>query len=561
LNELGATGAVRFLIDGDLNEKASALFIHRRDITAATPVTVKPAPGKTPTVTVGGLNTAATESAGAGIAVYFTSHVTFDGSNTDGGSTTDMTVLYDDTAGANGIFSIIASNNVVVKNTNIQFANAQSTITGIRVRRDNAATTVPVGLVFDNNLIGSLAQPVKEGVALFGTDVPLLRVQADVTNNGIVASHRGITTYFVENNTYDNNSIIVTGELLNQPWYAGVYLAGASGTTKITNNRVYMTGANFTTDNRYVAGAVINLNLGEILFANNMITTTDNFTNRGTSTTLNRYGVAFHREGGGEEYTFVHNTVYLNNQSGITSRSAAIGFEANGTAYLGRNHNSVMDIRNNIFVNEGRTATSYAIHWPHNSGAPASNWNNFFVRTTSDASVGFYDNAAVKTMAAWRTASTRDANSVTRAVSFVSSEDLSLTGNSLGDNQLAAQFIEFAAADINGFPRSQTAPYMGAFESDVTLTDVEVSDVMPTEFSLRQNYPNPFNPTTRIEFSLPVAANVELQVYTITGQLVATLVNESRQAGFHTVNFDASALASGVYIYRLAAGISLRPTK
>ncbi|MFV1883241.1 MAG: T9SS type A sorting domain-containing protein [Balneola sp.] len=73
-------------------------------------------------------------------------------------------------------------------------------------------------------------------------------------------------------------------------------------------------------------------------------------------------------------------------------------------------------------------------------------------------------------------------------------------------------------------------------------------------FRLSQNYPNPFNPTTNINFTLPFASNVQLSVFNILGQKVATLVDETRVAGNYTVNFDARSLASGVYFYMLQAG-------
>ncbi len=74
-------------------------------------------------------------------------------------------------------------------------------------------------------------------------------------------------------------------------------------------------------------------------------------------------------------------------------------------------------------------------------------------------------------------------------------------------------------------------------------------------FRLEQNYPNPFNPTTNISFNLPNASNVNLVVYNMLGQKVATLIDgRSMNSGLHSVAFDASALSSGVYIYRLEAG-------
>ncbi|GAB5410377.1 MAG: hypothetical protein BalsKO_27420 [Balneolaceae bacterium] len=76
----------------------------------------------------------------------------------------------------------------------------------------------------------------------------------------------------------------------------------------------------------------------------------------------------------------------------------------------------------------------------------------------------------------------------------------------------------------------------------------------PNTFKLSQNYPNPFNPSTNISFELPSSGEVDLKVYNLLGQEVATLVNHRMNSGSHTIKFDASRLASGVYIYRLMSG-------
>ncbi len=80
-----------------------------------------------------------------------------------------------------------------------------------------------------------------------------------------------------------------------------------------------------------------------------------------------------------------------------------------------------------------------------------------------------------------------------------------------------------------------------------------VQEQKPIEFALSQNYPNPFNPATTIEYALPVDARVTLEVYDVLGRRVAELVNGYVATGYYAAEFDASTLASGVYLYRIKA--------
>ncbi|MBK7259657.1 MAG: hypothetical protein IPI01_18020 [Ignavibacteriae bacterium] len=89
----------------------------------------------------------------------------------------------------------------------------------------------------------------------------------------------------------------------------------------------------------------------------------------------------------------------------------------------------------------------------------------------------------------------------------------------------------------------------------VTITGLDRGDLIPHEFVLFQNHPNPFNPTTSIRFGLPKAAFVRLDVYSILGEKLRSILDEERSAGYHEVQFDASGFASGVYFYRLEAGV------
>jgi len=100
----------------------------------------------------------------------------------------------------------------------------------------------------------------------------------------------------------------------------------------------------------------------------------------------------------------------------------------------------------------------------------------------------------------------------------------------------------------------------GSYNESVALQNVATSSGqssptgLPDYYMLAQNYPNPFNPSTTIRFSLPSEGNVHLAVYDVLGRNVATLVNESKSAGYHEIVFDAGRLASGVYLYQLRAG-------
>ena len=91
----------------------------------------------------------------------------------------------------------------------------------------------------------------------------------------------------------------------------------------------------------------------------------------------------------------------------------------------------------------------------------------------------------------------------------------------------------------------------GSFEYSKTI---EIDLGSTEEFELNQNYPNPFNPVTTISFSLPESGNVRLTVYNLLGEQIADLINEVKEAGVHTINFNASNLNSGIYIYKIIVG-------
>jgi hypothetical protein len=119
----------------------------------------------------------------------------------------------------------------------------------------------------------------------------------------------------------------------------------------------------------------------------------------------------------------------------------------------------------------------------------------------------------------------------------------SVRNYSYADNSLTKSgkyYYRLKQVDVNG-----SSLYSNTAEGDF---------VAPSVFSLNQNYPNPFNPSTVIAYSIPKASNVKLSVYNAIGQVVDVLENGYKEAGNYTISFNASALSSGIYFYKLEAG-------
>jgi Zn-dependent metalloprotease len=107
------------------------------------------------------------------------------------------------------------------------------------------------------------------------------------------------------------------------------------------------------------------------------------------------------------------------------------------------------------------------------------------------------------------------------------------------------------------FYRLKQIDFDGTFEYS---NEVEI-EAAPSSFSLEQNYPNPFNPATTIKFNLPAKEFVTLKIYDLLGDEVAELLNEEKPAGSHSIEFDASGMASGTYFYKLQAGSNITTRK
>lgn len=103
----------------------------------------------------------------------------------------------------------------------------------------------------------------------------------------------------------------------------------------------------------------------------------------------------------------------------------------------------------------------------------------------------------------------------------------------------------------NYYYRLKQVDYNGNYEYFNLSSEVVIG--IPLKFALSQNYPNPFNPSTKINYDLPFDSKVSIKIFDLTGREISSIVNQVQPAGYYSVNFNASNLASGVYFYSINA--------
>lgn len=193
-------------------------------------------------------------------------------------------------------------------------------------------------------------------------------------------------------------------------------------------------------------------------------------------------------------------------------------------------------------------------------GIPSNldHWNfgaNFPIRILENVPVEFVSfNAAISdgvVILNWITATETNNRGFKVERRDVSSEEWNQIGFVNGEGTITRQ-SDYSFSDIN--PAAGTSYYRLKqidFSGNFTYSkSIEVNS-RPIRFSLEQNYPNPFNPITTIQYHTSDPGKVILKVYDLNGREVADLVNENQDAGRHSVEFNATALASGVYVYEL----------
>lgn len=127
----------------------------------------------------------------------------------------------------------------------------------------------------------------------------------------------------------------------------------------------------------------------------------------------------------------------------------------------------------------------------------------------------------------------------------------SVTGNGTTNSASSYSFTDRNLASGNYSYRLKQTDFNGNFEYFNLNNEVNIG--IPTKYDLSQNYPNPFNPSTKINYDLAYDGIVSIKLFDMSGKEVAVLVNEAKTAGYYSVDFNASALTSGVYFYSISA--------
>lgn len=411
-----------------------------------------------------------------------------------------------------------------------------------------------------------------ENIEIFTPNLMIVG-QGDVRIKPLLASEPVIT---VVNEDYAYGTVIknlIFEGIIDDSTNAATGLSIGSSIVKVIGN----TFNGF--DSPIIKGAVDSTRAFGCVFEDNKFYLGNGGLDFNTSGTVIRYNYSEEQQGGyainvkGTQaetaIDIAHNTVF--NHRG----ECAIGY--GGSANFTIHHN--MLIRSETLWGSGDTSGDDGIENQDNGGSQDYIYNNTVVGWKSDGiqmgngSSDFYLRNNIFAHNASNDYDTRTVNStdIDFGLSWSNGTDVAPGANSLVADPLFTNDLEDDYTITSGSPAVDAgeidplgfkvrfmgdAPDIGAFETGSPVTDVEYNagNEVPTNYSLSQNYPNPFNPATTISFSIPQTGIVTVKIFNVLGQEVATLLNNELSVGTHNINFDASMLSSGIYMYTIQAG-------
>jgi len=466
INEVGISGTVYLYIDDNLSETGANLVLNRTDLTATNNLVIKPAPTKTPTITISGCTSTAGASQYSGIALDDADYITFDGSNTVGGTTQDLTIKLNETSTTYGrvIIQLYGNtDNNVIKNVKLLYQVAPgSTSASYAIYINGQTTNVADNLLIQNCQIGDATYYGAYAINVKGTSTAYA-TNINVRNNICYGTIRKIHFNYVgtSGTTSEISGNTIYGYAPpsgNVSW--GILLNTYNGTINVFNNKINtLIQSSSGTEGLYGIGTLSGQSSVHLNIYNNMVGGDFQHTGTGTPASIDVISL----QDNCPDANIYHNTVVLNNMT-KTASTRMTGIRWGGSANV--------ELKNNIVICDKDASVVYALN--HSGGTLSSDYNDIYV-SGADANVGYYSSAR-KTLSDWQTASGEDAHSKSKDVNFVSATDLSLTGTSIDDLDLAAPAIDGVTTDIFGNARHTPNVYMGAHEPN-NLNDTQTFTV------------------------------------------------------------------------------------
>lgn len=547
LNTLGVAAPVRILIDADLAETGATLLIKKVNTTATNTVTILPNTSASHTITITGCATSGDNSK-SGLTIDSTNYVTIDGSN---GSGSNLTFIMSDGTNGSMLINNTGSSYTTIQNCSLTWTAEPASNTGIEAQYTSAGLLPSNNITIQNVKIGSATMAPRYGVYTKGKAYPNFSTNMLLKNNTIYALGVGLNlNYFgtpsnvneISGNTfYLGSATWVTG------YVEGIFFADYGGTINIFNNKILSMASNLPAASTFGMIGIATMygaQSGTILnIYNNFIT---GFSCN-SAYNNNIYGMWF-EEAPSSPLTYptvnlYYNTIYMNPTGASGVYDVAVG------RIDGWGGNITM--KDNILYNANGTATSWAAYFPNTGATPGtivSDYNDLYV--TGSGYIGeFGVTVDCSTLAAWRTASSNDPNSISKLTTFVSNVspfDLHLAGTSNGDISLRGVPVTGTTTDIDGQTRNVTYPYMGADEASVSLP-VEL-----TTFTANLNsHSVVLNWKTATEINNK-GFEIERSINSVLWENVGFINGAGNSTSANNYSFtDASLSNAGVYSYRL----------
>jgi len=406
-------------------------------------------------------------------------------------------------------------------------------------------------------------------------------------NNGVASVTVNLYANTVRNNTINTSASIMFN--LGSVDTANVYdnivenntIAGGTGTNtaiNISSGIVNVYGNSISGYNATAAAPVYAISISggtSVKVYNNLIYDIKTIYSHATTDAIR--GISITSATANSNIGVYYNTIYLDALTG----GAEFGTSCIFHTYNATSTTAALDMRDNILVNvctpggAGKTSSfrrSAATNL--NNYSTLSNCNLLYAGIPGASNLIYYDGTnSYQTLAEFKTATgpVRDTGSVTEFPPFV---NIVTTPYNLHINPAIPTYCESRGSNVAtitndfagvirqgnpGYTGTGTAPDLGVYEGEytpftITVINSQTGTQIVKEYRLEQNFPNPFNPTTSIKYSILKSGLVILRVYNVSGKEVSTLINEVKNKGTYSVDFNATNLSSGIYFYELTSG-------